>query len=373
MDLSLRTHVTVCCRHNADEVNLKHECLQKLLRVVDEPGFVFAEAAVPLYIDVVTHNILRALPEPPATFQPDEDPANLDPLWEDHLTLVYDLLFHIIDAPIPPRVIKQYITVAFCTRLIGTIQSQDPRERASVATALHKIYAKFKSLRHHLRRDFTHVFMQYIEYAPSGYPYGVSELLEVLSAIIKGFATPLLPEHIHLLTKTLLPLFKLSLMHYHQALLLCLTNFIEKDPTLAACMIDTLLKCWPKQSTAKQILFLNALEEILETTPVDSLPLETKTRVTTLLASCLESVHFQVAERTLFLWNSPQLINHSIFNPRHTRQILPILFPSLMVAFKQHWHITVRMLAHSVLEMYTKHDNSTYQMCLSDYKKAHAA
>ncbi|RHY17257.1 hypothetical protein DYB32_010546, partial [Aphanomyces invadans] len=260
---------------------------------------------------------------------------------------VYTLLVHLVEAPIPPRVIKQHITPSFVSELLIMIQSQDPRERVMVATVLHKIYAKFKSLRLHIRQEFVHAFAQYAEYGHAGYPYGMSELLEVVSSLIRGFATPLQPDHVQLLTKTLLPLLKHSFVHYHQPLLLCITDFIGKDSALASTTVEYLVVHWPKQSTAKQILFLNALEEVLECSPVDCLNDSTKAKVTSVLAKCVASVHFQVAERTLFLWNSAQLVNHSIFNPQHTKQVLPILFPSLMVAFKTHWNVTVRMLAHA--------------------------
>ncbi|ETV90520.1 hypothetical protein H310_14710 [Aphanomyces invadans] len=353
-------------------IQIKYECMQHLLDTIHGPAFAFEDDNVPMYMRIVTGNILRTLPLPPSSYDPDEDPPSYHPHW-DFLETVYTLLVHLVEAPIPPRVIKQHITPSFVSELLIMIQSQDPRERVMVATVLHKIYAKFKSLRLHIRQEFVHAFAQYAEYGHAGYPYGMSELLEVVSSLIRGFATPLQPDHVQLLTKTLLPLLKHSFVHYHQPLLLCITDFIGKDSALASTTVEYLVVHWPKQSTAKQILFLNALEEVLECSPVDCLNDSTKAKVTSVLAKCVASVHFQVAERTLFLWNSAQLVNHSIFNPQHTKQVLPILFPSLMVAFKTHWNVTVRMLAHSVLEMYTKHDNSTYQTCLTNYKQARPA
>ncbi|RHY58569.1 hypothetical protein DYB34_000860 [Aphanomyces astaci] len=311
-------------------VQMKYERMQVVLEAINQPAFAFDDADVPTYM---------------------------------HIVSVYTLLVHIVDAPIPPRVIKAHITPSFVSDLLGVIQSQDPRERVMVATVLHNIYAKFKSLRLHIHQQFVHLLMQYVEYGGMGYPYGIPDLLEVLSSIIRGFTTPLQPDHITLLMKTLLPLAKHALVHYHQPLLLCITDFVAKAPTLSSAVVEYLLTHWPHQSTAKQILYLNALEEVLEITPVDCLPQPTKAKITAHLAKCIECVHFQVAERTLFLWNSTQLINHSIFNPRHTRQVLPILFPSLMAAFKTHWHATVRMLAHATamsLSQFNVHKSTQY-------------
>ena len=48
---------------------------------------------------------------------------------------------------------------------------------------------------------------------------GISELLEILSAIINGFQSPLKPEHAHFFSKGLLPLHKMiNLSVYHTQL-----------------------------------------------------------------------------------------------------------------------------------------------------------
>merc|ERR1712194_973687 len=96
---------------------------------------------------------------------------------------------------------------------------------------------------------------------------GVGELLEILGSIINGFALPLKDDHKEFLLKALIPLHKVkSLASFNQQLSYCMSQYVEKDPRLAHDIITAMLRFWPVSITAKQVLFLNELEEMLELT-----------------------------------------------------------------------------------------------------------
>jgi hypothetical protein len=59
------------------------------------------------------------------------------------------------------------------------------------------------------------------------------------------------------------------------------------------------------------VLFLNELEEIMELIDLKELT-ELRDPLFKCIAQCLSSEHFQVAERTLFLWNNEHLVNVSV-------------------------------------------------------------
>jgi len=126
---------------------------------------------------------------------------------------------------------------------------------------------------------------------------GIAEFLEVLGSIINGFALPLKEEHKLFLTRVLIPLHKLKcLPNYHQQLSYCVIQFVEKDCKLADTVIRGMLKYWPVTNSAKEIMFLNELEEILEATQLTEfercmVPLSRQ------IAQCLSSSHFQVQLR----------------------------------------------------------------------------
>ncbi|KAE8698931.1 Serine/threonine protein phosphatase 2A 57 kDa regulatory subunit B' beta isoform [Hibiscus syriacus] len=136
---------------------------------------------------------------------------------------------------------------------------------------------------------------------------GIGELLEILGSIINGFALLLKEEHKLFLVRALIPLCKpKSLAMYHQQLFYCITQFVEKDWKLADSIIRGLLKYWAITNSAKEVMFLNELEEVLEVTQ----PLEFQCCMVLLfrrIDRCLNSLHFQEAERALFLSE----LNHS--------------------------------------------------------------
>ncbi|KDO25505.1 hypothetical protein SPRG_20630 [Saprolegnia parasitica CBS 223.65] len=335
-----------------DKVAAKTKVLEDLVSLLQDEAkavSLLTETSMPHVMHMLQLNLFRALRPPRADFDPDQDMPEKDIAWV-HLQPAYSILTYVIRAPIAPRLAKRYITPLFCSQLLGLLRSEDPDERLVVATLLHKLYAKFKSLRASFRQTVGHIFLQFVDDPPS-FPFGIGELLEVFASIVKGFATPLLPDHALFMTKHLLPLLKpTSLPTYHQALLLCLSMYLEKDPTTVHTILSHTLKFWPWQATSKQIFTCE------------------KRQITSVVAKCLQCDHFQVAERSLFLWNNPYLINHSVLNQDHARELLPILFPALFKAFKLHWNLTVRGLARSVLEMYTKYDFATYRRCLENFE-----
>ena len=94
---------------------------------------------------------------------------------------------------------------------------------------------------------------------------GIAELLEILGSIINGFAIPLKKEHIQFLEKALIPLHKpRGVAVYHPQLSYCISQYVEKDPETIVPIVNGLVRFWPWTNAAKQVLFLNELEEVLE-------------------------------------------------------------------------------------------------------------
>lgn len=147
-------------------------------------------------------------------------------------------------------------------------------------------------------------------------------------------------EHLEFLEKALMPLHRpKNLAAYHQQLAYCVMQYIEKDPQTSATVVTGLLKSWPWTVSAKQVVFLNELEEVLELMGPELLDTIIEPLFKT-VAKCVGSYHFQVyrvayvdvaiekknltscaclralnvlqvAERALFLWNNDHLLNVS--------------------------------------------------------------
>jgi serine/threonine-protein phosphatase 2A regulatory subunit B' len=147
--------------------------------------------------------------------------------------------------------------------LIELFDSEDPRERDYLKTILHRIYGKFMSHRSFIRKTISNVFYRFV-YETERHN-GVGELLEILGSIINGFAIPLKREHLQFLQCALIPLhIPKCVTLYHQQLSYCVIQFLEKDPDTAVPILHGLIRYWPWSSSAKQVLVMNELEEILE-------------------------------------------------------------------------------------------------------------
>ena len=95
-----------------------------------------------------------------------------------------------------------------------------------------------------------------------------------------------------------------------------------------------LLKYWPKVNSPKEVMFLHEVEEVLDVTdPVEFQKIQVP--FFHQLARCINSQHFQVAERALLYWNNEYVINLMSDN---LSVILPIVFPALYTNSKSHWN-----------------------------------
>jgi len=252
----------------------------------------------------------------------------------------------------------------FITELILLFRSEDPREREYLKTILHRIYGKIMAFRSGIRKQINYVFYNLIFVEEKS--TGVSELLEILGSIINGFALPLKKEHVKFLKSVLMPLHKVrSYPVFSQQLAYCVTQFIDKDPTLSSLVISGLLMYWPTQSATKEQLFLNELEEVFESSP----EAEIKKVLSPLfkrVAACVASAHFQVSERALFLWNNDAVAK---FTNDNRQQVLPILYPALNTNTQTHWNATVHSLAFNIIRMFMEMDVSLWDQVSKKYDK----
>ena len=279
---------------------------------------------------------------------------------------VYEFLLRfVVSNETDPKVVKRYITTDFLVKLLDLFDSEDPRERDYLKTILHRIYGKFMSHRSFIRKTISNVFYRFV-YETERHN-GIGELLEILGSIINGFAIPLKKEHLQFLQRALIPLhIPKCVTLYHQQLSYCIIQFVEKDADTAIPILKGLIRYWPWSSSSKQVLMMNELEEILELLGHEQL-LQIRGELFSLLAKCLDSFHFQVAERTLFLWNNDQLVNSGCLSKSHTSILLPMIYGPLEKKSNNdgegHWNATVEGLASNVMKMYTEYDLKAYSEC----------
>ncbi|CAN6287236.1 unnamed protein product [Urochloa humidicola] len=366
------------------EKEAKRQALLELVDYVQAPAQAAganAPARLPDHVQealvaAISANIFRPLPpalhesaaaiDPGAALDDEEEPF-LDPAWP-HLQLVYELLLRYVVSPdTDTKVAKRYVDHAFVLRLLDLFDSEDPREREYLKTVLHRIYGKFMVHRPFIRKAINNVFYRFI--FETQRHNGIGELLEILGSIINGFALPMKEEHKLFLSRALIPLHKpKSVAIYHQQLSYCIVQFVEKDYKLADTVIRGLLKYWPVTNCQKEVLFLGELEEVLEATQ----PAEFQRCMVPLfkqIGRCLNSFHFQVAERALFLWNNDHIVS---LIAQNRGVIFPIIFEALERNIQSHWNQAVHGLTANVRKMFLDMDSELFEECQQQYMEKQA-
>ncbi|RVX11096.1 Serine/threonine protein phosphatase 2A 57 kDa regulatory subunit B' kappa isoform [Vitis vinifera] len=344
------------------EKDSKRQALIELVDFVASGSAKFSEAAIAATCKMCAINLFRDFPPKYRSNSTggeteDEEPM-FDPAWS-HLQIVYDLLLRFVSySSLDVKVAKKYVDHSFILRLLELFDSEDPRERDCLKTILHRIYGKFMVHRPFVRKAVSNIIYRFV--FETERHNGIAELLEIFGSVISGFALPLKEEHKMFLSRALIPLHKpKSVGIYHQQLTYCVVQFIEKEPKLASVVIKGLLKYWPVTNSQKELMFLSELEEILEMTGVVEfqkimVPLFRR------IGCCLNSSHFQVAERAHFLWNNEHVLNHITQN---RQVILPLVFPALERNTRNHWNQAVLNLTLNVRKMFCEMDEELVLAC----------
>ncbi|XP_057737417.1 serine/threonine protein phosphatase 2A 59 kDa regulatory subunit B' eta isoform-like isoform X1 [Arachis stenosperma] len=352
------------------EKEIKRQALVELVDYVTSANAKFSESMIQEVVKTVSANIFRTLsPQPRENKLVDgvdveEEEPSMDPAWP-HLQIVYELFLRFVASPeLDAKLAKRFIDQSFILRLLDLFDSEDPREREYLKMTLHRIYGKFMAHRPFIRKSINNIFYNFI--FESEKHNGIAEFLEILGSIINGFALPLKEEHKLFLVRVLIPLHKPKcLAMYHQQLSYCITQFVEKDCKLADTIIRGLLKYWPITNSSKEVMFLSELEEVLEATQPPEfqrcmMPLFRR------IAHCLNSPHFQVAERALFLWNNDHIVN---LIKQNRKVILPIIFPALERNARSHWNQAVHSLTLNVRKIFNDLDPDLSKECLQKFEE----
>ncbi|EJD52951.1 protein phosphatase 2A regulatory B subunit [Auricularia subglabra TFB-10046 SS5] len=348
---------------------VKAQALHEMLEYITTQRGVITEQIYPEVVNMFANNLFRSIPPPVnptgEAFDPEEDEPVLELAWP-HLQIVYEFFLRFVESPdFSTNIAKRYIDQSFVLNLLELFDSEDPRERDFLKTTLHRIYGKFLNLRAFIRRSINNVFFQFV-YETDRHN-GIAELLEILGSIINGFALPLKDEHKTFLTRVLLPLHKVrSVSLYHPQLAYCVVQFLEKDSSLTQDVLHGLLRYWPKVNSPKEVMFLNEVEEILDVIdPAEFVKVQTP--LFHQIARCINSQHFQVAERVLYYWNNEYIVNLMSDN---LGVILPILFPALYQNSKTHWNRTIHGMVYNALKLFMEINPELFEDCLQNYKQS---
>lgn len=359
-----------------------HEIVQnkkdELVMIMDYIGTtkgIFTATALTELMSMISINIFRPLPADIDSFMtPDleEEEPFMDPSWF-HLHIVYEIFLRfVISGDVPLTSLPKYITVPFLNRMMEVFASKDGRERDYLKLILHRTYAKCMELRTPIRALIADRLTEHLSDPVSTSYTGIAELLEVTGTIISGYTSPLKKEHVEFLHTTLIPLHKATFYQlFASPLTYCVTQMVQKDKQLAEPVIKGLIRYWPQCNSTKELSFLEEFEDIVELLPM-SAHAKLVVPVARILGHAIETPHFQVSERVLYLWHNASIV---ALMSRHIDQALPILFPALYKHAEAHWNASINNLALSVLHIFNEIDPDLMIKVKADFdekKKASA-
>ncbi|KAL0225437.1 hypothetical protein RCL1_003349 [Eukaryota sp. TZLM3-RCL] len=337
-----------------------------LVFLSDSRSSPFTTTAISSFIKMISHHIFRFL-RTSNTLIGLSDPK-CDARWKSRQPY-YDMLLRFVLSPdLDVKLAKKYLNSFFLSNFLLLFDTEDARERDFLKTVLHRIYAKFMPHRTFIRRSMLNMLLEFLYEEPkAGTKFkGVSEFLEIFGSIINGFALPLKPDHVTLLNSVLLPLFTSPTMPSFQSpLIYCVTQFVEKDPSLCYSVISKLTKWWPKTNAARQIYYITCLEDLLPNLPNREqsvlVPL-----IIDRLSDCVKSEHFQVAEKALLFLGSHHAVS---IIPDQPHQVTFTVFDAIYSASKEHWNQSIVSLATETLRLYMEVDPEGFLSSADSYKK----
>lgn len=289
--------------------DLKRTTCQELAQYIHTAKPNLSDDQLAELFEMFEINLFQPLPPSWIDFYDGNTPADEentcieDHRW-DHTQLIYDVVLKLANlTETDQRLLQKYFSPAFVLGLLERFDSEQSRERDYLKTILHRIYGNFMQLRPFIRVAINHVFYRII-YETDRFN-GTSELLEILGSIINGFALPLKEQHKVFLMRVLLPMHKIGgIGSFLGQLTYCLTQFLEKDPTLASHMITAMMAYWPHISSKKELLFLKELDDLIDKIQPRYLTDSAFQAIFTKLGQCISSPHFQISERALMVLHS---------------------------------------------------------------------
>ena len=110
--------------------------------------------------------------------------------------------------------------------------------------------------------------------------------------------------------------------------------FLSKDPSLAIPLVDGLLRYWPFANSAKEVVFLSELLEVLEVCDIIKLePLIP--RLFKRIVRCIAGPHLQVADRAMCFFENDYFLSILKSYKNYT---FPLLVPVIAKIADTHWH-----------------------------------
>lgn len=364
---------------------LKRSCLLDLVNYVQNGKPQFSELELSDMFEMLWLNLFRPLPptllDMFGVYDPQEDEPASEPTWP-HLHVVYEFLLRLVQLESCRKALEKHLTRGFILNLLDLFDSEDHRERDYLKTVVHRIYGNFMHLRPFIRRSMCNILYSFI-YDTHNHN-GIGELLEIFGSIINGFAIPLKQQHKVFLRRVLLPLHTAKhLSVFHPQLCYCVTQFLEKDPTLSVYITHALIKFWPWTDSKKSLLYITELESVLDHVEPQHLG-DTQMDLFRHISRLIGNPQFQVAERAICLLNNEIVVRYltrqrTLYVPQLSKPLFNNLwtyakdmYTPLRWEDQGHWSMAVLELSRDLKDLFVELDQSLMTRTAKSVRQGHA-
>lgn len=285
-----------------------------------------------------------------------------EPVWWPHVQPVYELLLQLVmNESLDHKLLKVVVSARFMTEYMTLFDAAYDREREYVKNILHRLYAKIVPRRKMIRKMVTDTFSSLIHERVK--LNGCAELLDIMAAIISGFAVPLREEHIKFHNSVIVALHKVqSSTQFHQELLRCSMLFVSKDPSLAIDLMKGLLRFWPFANYQKETKFLQELYEVLDVVEVGKIE-PILPQLFKQVTKCIASPHLQVADQALCFFENEFFLS---LVRKYKNIALPTLVPVINHFADTHWHKLLQDSLCAVRQMLKDIDTSAFDKIIKN-------
>uniref|UniRef100_A0A1A9WPJ0 Serine/threonine protein phosphatase 2A regulatory subunit n=1 Tax=Glossina brevipalpis TaxID=37001 RepID=A0A1A9WPJ0_9MUSC len=327
---------------------------------------ILTEAMFYEVLTMIAVNIFHTLPAHQRIESERKDNVSVEEVCWEHLMLIYEVFYCFVHhSEFKPEYVEVYFDEPFLMKLIQLFDTEIEPERYTLTNILTNVFGKCPSRREFIRKTIVDIFLAYI-YEEKEFN-GVSELLQIFQLVIMEFGTILNYEYFELLMRVLLPLhIGRFLSIYYINLSSCVILYIKKYSVLAENVIKQLLLFWPRNSSEKQIIFLEEIDTILEIIQLREFE-GVEEILFRQLGECAKSPHMLVSKSALRIWRNTRvrdLVEESDI------LILPIIVPALYVTTKTHWNKYIVWLAQDILRKYLMRNGQLfYDLTYQDHKE----
>jgi hypothetical protein len=304
------------------------------------------------FFDMLAVNLFRPFPHLPFSHLSEAYESNFRPYlslrlcdfsWP-HISLVYDCLVASLDCSGSVA----HLTPKFLSQLMRNGASPDERERVAVCDVLYGLYGKLLSERVLLRGTIAHQFTNEV-CSP--------ELLTFVASFVRGFNSPLKPEHVSFYHRCVLPLHRLNCYsQFDMELTDLVVIYVTKSHILLEPTVTYLLQHWPQSRRDKQPLFLMELETLVGTfeTHITS---QMAIAVFKLVGKMIVSASDVVALTAVRI-----LLNPSVASTikRHAPSLYPLILEPTDTVARDHCQEIIRVNALVALHTLAEVDHATF-------------